>query len=98
KKQEHFSQLDLGLYWYKNPLVFGVWYRGIPVLQKQIGDAIILLVGYKTQDFHIGYSYDFTISNLITVTGGAHEISMVFEFRTNPRRKRKIHAIPCPEF
>ncbi len=98
KKQAHFSQLDIGLYWYKNPLVFGVWYRGIPVLKKHFSDAIILLVGYKTQDIHIGYSYDFTISNLITVTGGAHEISMVFEFRTNPRRKKKIHAIPCPEF
>jgi type IX secretion system PorP/SprF family membrane protein len=98
KHQDYFNQLDLGLYWYKNPLVFGMWYRGIPLLKKQLGDAIILLVGYKTKYIHIGYSYDFTISNLITATGGAHEISMIYEFRTNPRRKRKIHAIPCPEF
>ncbi|UCG26794.1 MAG: PorP/SprF family type IX secretion system membrane protein [Bacteroidales bacterium] len=98
KTQADFYQLDLGLYWYKNPLVLGFWYRGIPFVQEQIGDAVVLLAGFKNQQFHIGYSYDVTISNLITDTGGAHEISLVYEFRLNEKRKKKIHAIPCPEF
>jgi type IX secretion system PorP/SprF family membrane protein len=98
KHQADFNQLDLGLYWFKNPLVFGVWYRGIPFLHEQIGDAFVLLVGYKTDQVHIGYSYDVTVSNLITDTGGAHEISLVYEFRLSDKRRRKIHAIPCPEF
>lgn len=98
KKLEYFSQLDIGLYWYKNPLIMGVWYRGIPLLKDQLGDAIILLIGYKTKYLHIGYSYDFTISNLMTSTGGAHEISFVYKFELTRKYKKKIHAIPCPEF
>jgi type IX secretion system PorP/SprF family membrane protein len=100
QKQGKFYQSDLGLYYYKHPLIFGVWYRGIPLVTTQAGDAIIGLIGIKTDQLHIGYSYDFTISNLIGSTGGAHEISLVYEFNTlslNQLNKR-IKAIPCPEF
>lgn len=98
--QAKFHQTDIGLYYYRDPLIFGIWYRGIPFLTTQAGDAIIGLVGVKTSQLHIGYSYDFTISNLIGNTGGAHEISLIYEFTSfsiSPERKR-IRAIPCPEF
>ena len=92
-------QIDLGVYWFKTPLVFGVWYRGIPTFGNYPKwDALILLVGYKTDQLHVGYSYDFTISKLLGATGGSHEVSVMFEFKTNKKRKRRIHAIPCPEF
>jgi type IX secretion system PorP/SprF family membrane protein len=65
QKQAKFYQTDLGLYYYRDPLIFGMWYRGIPFMTSQAGDAIIGLVGIKTNQFHLGYSYDFTISNLI---------------------------------
>ena len=100
QKQGKFYQSDLGLYYYKDPLVFGLWYRGIPLVTSQAGDAIIGLLGIKTNSLQIGYSYDFTISNLISSTGGAHEISIVYEFNNlslGAQRKR-IRAIPCPEF
>ncbi|HVN58607.1 MAG TPA: PorP/SprF family type IX secretion system membrane protein [Bacteroidales bacterium] len=98
--QGKFYQTDLGLYYYKSPLVFGMWYRGIPFVTSQAGDAIIGLVGIKTKNLQIGYSYDFTISNLIASTGGAHELSLVYEFTsfTLGSTHRKIRAIPCPEF
>jgi hypothetical protein len=98
--QGKFFQSDVGLYYYIDPLIFGLWYRGIPLITSQAGDAIIGLVGIKTDQLHIGYSYDFTISNLIGSTGGAHEISIVYEFSTTQigQRSRKIRAIPCPEF
>ena len=98
--QGKFTQTDIGLYYYKNPLIFGIWYRGIPFMTTQAGDAIIGLVGIKTDHMHIGYSYDFTISNLITSSGGAHEISIVYEFSTVAigSTRRRIRAIPCPEF
>lgn len=100
QKQGKFYQSDLGLYYYKDPLIFGVWYRGIPLVTSQAGDAIIGLVGIKTSQLHIGYSYDFTISNLIGSTGGAHELSLVYEFNTLSigQLKKRIRAIPCPEF
>ena len=98
--QGSYYQTDIGLYYYKDPLIFGMWYRGIPLMTSQAGDAIIGLIGIKTKTLHIGYSYDFTISNLISSTGGAHEISIVYEFTSFSigTTKRRIHAIPCPEF
>jgi len=100
QKQGKFYQTDLGLYYYKEPLIFGLWYRGIPFVTSQAGDAIIGLIGIKTSQLHIGYSYDFTISNLIGSTGGAHEISLVYEFNNLSlgQLKKRIKAIPCPEF
>ena len=100
QKQGKFYQSDLGLYFYKDPIIFGIWYRGIPLVTSQVGDAIIGLIGIKTKQLHIGYSYDFTISNLIGSTGGAHEISLVYEFNNLSlgQLKKRIRAIPCPEF
>ncbi len=98
KHQDKISQLDMGLYWFKAPLMLGIWYRGIPVINNEkIGDAIAFLAGYKIEDFSVGYSYDFTISRLLSSTGGAHEISLIYEFKTSRTRKKK-HMVPCPEF
>ncbi len=100
QKQGKYYQSDLGLYYYRHPLIFGLWYRGIPFVTSQAGDALIALIGVKTDKLHIGYSYDFTISNLISATAGSHEISLVYEFNSFSlgQEKRKIRAIPCPEF
>jgi len=89
-------QLDIGLYWAQIPLVLGLWYRGVPILNSDRGDSFALLAGFKRQHFTIGYSYDFTISNLVNKTAGAHELSMAYEFAK--LRRRKLHAVPCPEF
>ncbi|MRR18782.1 type IX secretion system membrane protein PorP/SprF [bacterium] len=102
--QGEFIQSDIGLYYFTHPLVFGVWYRGIPFatsedVSAQAGDAIIGMIGIKTDQLNIGLSYDFTISNLITSTGGAYEISLIYSFTSEQvKRGQKIHAIPCPEF
>ncbi len=96
KTQGHFTQLDMGVYWHKNPLVLGIWYRGIPPFNSQRGDALIVLLGYRTRTFNIGYSYDLTISNLIGQALGSHEISMSFKFAL-PRNIKK-GEVPCPEF
>jgi type IX secretion system PorP/SprF family membrane protein len=100
QKQGKFYQSDLGVYYYKDPLIFGLWYRGIPFATSQAGDAVIGLVGIKTSQLHIGYSYDFTISNLISSSGGAHEISLIYEFNNLSigQQRKRIKAIPCPEF
>jgi type IX secretion system PorP/SprF family membrane protein len=98
KQQAQYRQLDLGLYWYRSPLVAGIWYRGIPFYKEVFNrDAMTLLIGIKTGALNIGYSYDFTISKLITNTGGAHEVSVSYSFRTRPL-KHKIKMVPCPEF
>jgi type IX secretion system PorP/SprF family membrane protein len=97
--QDRWVQSNVGLYYYRDPVIFGLWYRGIPFVTSQAGDAVIGLIGVKTDKIHIGYSYDFTISNLISSTGGAHEISLVYEFiTTGVSNRRRFHAVPCPEF
>jgi type IX secretion system PorP/SprF family membrane protein len=98
RQQAQFRQLDLGIYWHRNPLVAGFWYRGIPLYKEAFNrDAFTVLLGIKTSNMNIGYSYDFTISRLITSTGGSHELSVSYSFKTKPI-KHKPRAIPCPEF
>jgi type IX secretion system PorP/SprF family membrane protein len=96
KNQKDFRQLDIGVYWAKSPLTFGLWYRGIPIVNSDRGDSFAALIGLKRQKFSLGYSYDFTVSNLINKTSGAHELSMTIEFSKS--RRRKLHMVPCPEF
>lgn len=98
RKQADFRQLDLGVYWFNPPLVLGFWYRGIPKVStlKTRGDAVSFLAGIKMYRFSVGYSYDFTVSNLMNSTNGAHEVSVIYEFFT--KKRKKYHAIPCPEF
>lgn len=98
KQQDLFKQLDIGAYYHNNPLVFGVWYRGIPFFKSYPGsDAIIFLVGYKINNLNIGYSFDISVSNLRGYSGGAHEVSFIYNFKIK-QWKRKPTAIPCPHF
>lgn len=97
KHQGSSDQLDIGLYWSYEPIMLGVWYRDLPFIKKYSRrDALAFLVGYRYQDLSVGYSYDFTLSRLITNTGGAHEISLIYKFEIDQRKKFK--PIPCPEF
>jgi type IX secretion system PorP/SprF family membrane protein len=98
RHQDFFNQLDVGLYWFKSPIMLGFWYRGVPFIGKDPrGDAVSFLVGYKSDDIRVGYSYDFTISKLLSSTGGSHEVSIVYEFKTSRKRKKR-RMVPCPEF
>jgi hypothetical protein len=90
KKQADIQQLDLGVYWYNYPLVLGLWYRGIPYVNSQRGDAMVFLVGIKTRQFNVGYSYDFTISNLLGAVRGSHEISLTYKFLLPKRTTKEV--------
>lgn len=99
KIQDQYTQLDLGLYWYQMPLVIGVWYRGIPVFKELASnDALAFLLGFKVDQFSIGYSYDLTISKLVGLTGGTHEISINYLFNQGVTKRERRKAIPCPSF
>jgi type IX secretion system PorP/SprF family membrane protein len=100
-----FSQLDVGLNYHIDPVSIGVWYRGKPLSKNVINtvyqDAMIIQLGMYLKNLTIGYSYDFTVSELQTSTGGAHEVSIIYEFQTKPIRrnvKKKYGLIPCPTF
>ncbi|MEQ8623866.1 MAG: PorP/SprF family type IX secretion system membrane protein [Vicingaceae bacterium] len=104
KAQQDWDQFDIGGYYEAFPLVFGLWYRGIPGFKSyQPGyannDAIVMLLGMKVNDLRIGYSYDLTISRLVSNTGGAHEISLIYEVASRrKKRSRKRFLVPCAKF
>jgi len=108
KRQAQYDQFDLGINYYYEPINIGIWYRGIPV-QKFTGpqdesylshDALVFLIGFAAWNFEFNYSYDFTVSELGVNTNGAHEFSMVYQFKTKrfKKMKRKRKSVPCPAF
>ncbi|MDH5400034.1 MAG: type IX secretion system membrane protein PorP/SprF [Cyclobacteriaceae bacterium] len=107
KHQGPFDQLDLGLYYTMEPIIFGVWYRGVPF--KNIAghinnESLVFLIGMTKKgaddELNIGYSYDFTISGLGASSGGAHEFSLSYSWPMRDPRKppRDVMFIPCPRF
>ena len=106
KAQAKYDQLDIGAYYNHFPMVFGLWYRGIPgfkAYEKGYGnnDAAILMVGYQLLDFRVGYSYDITISRLLSNTAGSHELSIIYEFASADKEKKKgkkDFIVPCAKF
>ncbi len=100
RNQGPFNQLDIGIHGYKFPFSLGILYRGIPIFNNPVygianNDAVAVILGLRTDNLRIGYSYDFTISRLITSTGGAHEISLIYHFNQGAPKSRP-GKIPCP--
>jgi type IX secretion system PorP/SprF family membrane protein len=102
-----FDQLDMGAYFQRKALIVGVWYRGLTVFKKNqdgsLGnDAVIVMGGVQLKGFRAGYSYDLTSSQLgVDESHGSHEISVVYEWPTNHRKKKKRKKnfiVPCPKF
>ena len=94
-QQEKFHQLSAGLYVSKYPFVVGTWFRH----NFENPDAIVALVGITYNNFRVGYSYDFTISQVGGKAGGAHEISFAWDFCLyKESARRHIRAIKSPSF
>jgi len=94
-QQGGFRQMNVGLYVSRNPLVLGVWYR----YDFTNPDAVVALVGVNFSNIRVGYSYDFTVSNLGGSSGGAHEITFAWDFCIYKQAsRRKIRAIKSPSF
>jgi type IX secretion system PorP/SprF family membrane protein len=104
KQQGKFDQLDIGLHFLYDPVMIGVWYRGIPIQQNVKDnisqDAVVIILGFQFEKVEIGYSYDFTVSELGPISGGAHEIALKYKLgiQMQAKTKKKEKFIPCPTF
>ncbi len=106
KQQGDFQQLDMGAYLTWSPMVIGLWYRGIPIAKSKAGnptrESMVALVGYKQDNFSIGYSYDLTLSSLGPAAGGAHELSIAYLFDFDFSLKKPFvkwkRNLSCPKF
>lgn len=102
KQQGPFSQLDIGAFLHLEPINFGLNYRGLPF--KQFEDfpnheSLIFSLGVTTNNFNIGYSFDYTLSKLTINAGGAHEFSLsyILDFSKPEITPRSRWRIPCPK-
>ncbi len=99
--QGDFDQLDVGAYFTLEPLLLGLWYRGLPIKSLDgisNNEAIILMIGLEKNRTTFGYSFDYTLSSLGIGTGGAHEISIAYTFSLADPRKpsRDVRQLKCP--
>jgi hypothetical protein len=74
-------QADFGLtYIFNNEVWGGITYR--------TGSAIIANVGVQYQNIFLGYSFDFTMQEIQSVTYGTHEITIALKYGDSRRRYR----------
>ncbi len=82
-RQGGLSQLNIGTIFRYYLLGTGVWYRH----SSTNPDALILVIEGRQDKFRVAYSYDLTLSRLSN-SGGAHEISIIFNFTGTPRESK----------
>jgi len=94
--QNKFTQLNVGFYFNKGPLVTGLWYRQT-FGQFVNSDALMVLVGFRKERFKFGYSYDLTVSSARNAAPGSHEVSASIEWCAR-RPSQTYRPLKCPDF
>ena len=87
------QQLNIGLSLTNASFSGGLYFRN----NISNSDAILIVIGYESNGLRLGYSYDYTISELMGASGGAHEVSLTLQMACRTKRK-KLKAIKCPKF
>lgn len=93
-QQGDFRQINVGLYVNKRPFIAGAWFRH----NFENADAIVPMIGIEWKGLKVAYSYDITLSQLKSTTGGAHEVSAGWQFNCLNQKRRRERAINCPRF
>lgn len=97
-QQGSYKQLDVGVNGFLDPLIAGIWYRGVPI-QKSYNGAVVLSTGFKYKDFRFLYSYDIPVGRFATITGGAHEFSLLInagDLRSAQKYRKRSHVPVFP--
>ena len=70
-----------------------MWRKGV----KRISDAAIVNIGFKQNNYTIGFSYDINVSPLKTATSykGAYEIALIYTAKNTHILKKQI---PCDRY
>ena len=88
-KQGPFAQVTAGSFLGFGPIIGGLWYRHAYTNPE----SVILMMGFKQDNFKIGYSYDYTIGGLSGRTGGSHEISLTINL--DPGAAKRVDISDC---
>ncbi len=94
--QAKFTQLNVGFYLNRGPLVSGLWFRQTFGEFKN-SDALMILVGFRKDKFKFGYSFDLTVDSKRAAAPGSHEVSAAIEWCAR-RPSKKYRVLHCPDF
>lgn len=94
--QNQFTQMNIGFYYNKGPLVTGLWFRQT-FGEFGNSDALMALVGFRKDKFKFGYSFDLTVSDARAAAPASHEISTGIEWCAK-KPSRKYRKLTCPDF
>jgi type IX secretion system PorP/SprF family membrane protein len=104
KSQGKSDQLDLGIYGLYYRTILGAWYRGIPLLKSYRpelinNESVVLLAGWRVNNWLLSYSYDLTVSKLTRArTGGSHELNITYVWKYRKRKSKPMKRLPCPDY
>ena len=81
--QGQYHQIDLDIMYHRRYFMAGVGYRGVPFYTPEgltNQDAVKLMIGGSVAGFSLSYSYDISVSSLVDVSGGSHEVVLTYRF------------------
>ena len=88
-KQRDFIANNIGILTSYRWAILGFSYRD--------DDAFIAIGGIKTKYVNVIYSYDHTVSSLAGLTGGAHEVSLLFHpFKKRKKAHKNLMSVKSP--
>jgi type IX secretion system PorP/SprF family membrane protein len=88
-KQGEFAQYTVGSFMSVGPLIGGFWYRHAFTNPE----SVIMMMGFKQENYRIGYSYDYSVGRLLGKTGGSHEISLTLNL--DPGAAKRVDISDC---
>jgi type IX secretion system PorP/SprF family membrane protein len=92
-QQSKFTQLNFGFYLTQNNLLTGLWYRQT-FGEFHNSDALMILLGFRKDNFKFGYSVDLTVSDARSAAPVSHEISTSLYWCAK-KRQPKYREFPC---
>ena len=98
KQHSVFRQLDIGTYFDLNPISIGLWYRGIPIDSNNTFNSLIGSLNLKMNNLNMTYSYDYNLSDISNISGGSHEISLIYNFHFFGKKfpPKNVRFLECP--
>jgi type IX secretion system PorP/SprF family membrane protein len=95
--QNGFHQINLGCYLMRNEMVFGMWIRENTAFTST---RFTVIAGYYTEDYRIGYSYDFSMlkGGFRGIKTSTHEVTFGKNFQYKVKSRKKNRPILNPKF
>lgn len=105
KFQEKSDQMDFGMYGVYDHVMFGWWYRGIPMKKNPVNidpyshnnESVVLMAGWRFNGWKWSVSYDWIVSSLTSANPrGAYEFSMAYVPCRAQKKSKPMKRLPCP--